>query len=202
MDFMLVCDGSSDGALVSHIRRLLIESGVSKPEGYYWTQGRYLADKIRNGMSRFGDVDLIFVHRDAESTEPEVRYREIESAVERASYRGPWVGLVPVRMTEAWLLLDVAAIRAAVRNPNGRTPLTLPMPHECEQRADPKTILETALIDASETRGRRRIRIRKEWPDLRRGLLESLPVGGPLEQLPSWSRFRQDTLNALQELAD
>ena len=201
MEFLLICDGSSDGALVEHIRRLLIRSGVPEPEGNYSTRGRFLVDRIRNGIERLGNPDLVFIHRDAESTDPDRRYREIETAIEDAPYPGQWVGIVPRRMTEAWLLLDEQAIREAVRKPGGRMPLVLPLPHECEDRADPKRILEAALITASEARGRRRERIRRAFPTLRRDLLENLPVGGLLEQVPSWVRFRNDTVAALRELS-
>ncbi len=201
MEFLLVCDGSSDGALVTHIRRLLFAIGACEPDGNFWTQGRYLVDKIRNGVASQGNVDLVFVHRDAESADSERRYQEIEDAIQNASFHRRWVGVVPVRMTEAWLLLDDHAIRDAVRKPNGTIPLSLPLPHECEQRADPKAILEAAFITASETTGRRRERIRKSFSTLRRTLLENLPVGGRLEQLESWRRFRDDTVAALRELA-
>ena len=201
MEFLLVCDGSSDGALVAHIRRLLIAIGVRDPDGNYWTRGRYLADKIRNGIERQGNADLVFVHRDAESADSESRYHEIEDAIQKASIACQWVGVVPVRMTEAWLLLYDDAIRNAARKPNGTIPLNLPLPRECEQRADPKAILETALITASETTGRRRERIRRSFSTLRRSLLENLPVGGRLEQLESWRRFRDDTVAAVRALS-
>ena len=200
MRFLLVCDGPSDGALVSHIRRLLIQHGVDQPDGIFWTKGRLLVDRIRNGVERLGNADLLFVHRDTEGYDIGARYCEITTAIQDAHYDGPWVAIVPVRMTEAWLLLDEEAIRDAVRKPNGRTPVVLPFPHECERRANPKLILETALITASETRGRRQDKIRKEFPNLRRNLLENLPIGGRLDQLESWVRFRDDTIRALQEL--
>ena len=200
MRFLLVCDGPSDGALVSHIQRMLILCGEVEPEGNYWSRGRLLTDRIHNGVDRLGNADLLFVHRDAEAVDPEPRYAEITDAIEETSYHGPWVGIVPIRMTEAWLVLDEEAIRDAVRKPNGSTPITLRAPNETQRRADPKTILETALIDASETRGRRRDKIRREFSNLRRGLLQNLQEGGPLEQVSSWVRFRDDTAAALREL--
>ena len=200
MRFLLVCEGSSDTALLPHIQRLLTRYGYPDSPGEAWSDGRRLVDKVRNGLQRLGQFDLLFVHRDADNAGANPRYHEIENAIQEAEYRGPWVAIVPVRMTEAWILLDEAAIRRVVRRPDGRTPLALPTPREAERRADPKTILETVLLDASETRGRRRREIREDLPNLRRQLLRNLPVGGPLEQLASWSRFRDDAVAALQIL--
>ena len=200
MRFLLVCEGSSDTALLPHIQRLLTRYGYPDSPGEAWSDGRRLVDKVRNGLQRLGQFDLLFVHRDADNAGANPRYHEIENAIQEAEYRGPWVAIVPVRMTEAWILLDEAAIRRVVRRPDGRTPLALPTPRESERMADPKTILETVLLDASETRGRRRREIREDLPNLRRQLLRNLPVGGPLEQLASWSRFRDDAVAALQIL--
>ena len=200
MRFLLVCEGSSDTALLPHIQRLLTRYGYPDSPGEAWSDGRRLVDKVRNGLQRLGQFDLLFVHRDADNAGASPRYDEIGSAIQEAEYRGPWVGMVPVRMTEAWILLDEAAIRSAVRKPHGRTPLALPTPRESERMADPKTMLETVLLDVSETRGRRRREIREDLPNLRRQLLRNLPVGGPLEELESWSKFRDDTVAALRSL--
>jgi len=55
------------------------------------------------------------------------------------------VPAVPVRMTEAWLLFDEAAIRRAAGCPNGSMPLELPSLKTSEDIPDPKTILHEAL---------------------------------------------------------
>jgi hypothetical protein len=39
----------------------------------------------------------------------------------------PVVCVVPVRMMEAWLLIDEMAIRRVAGNPNGRIPIELPV---------------------------------------------------------------------------
>ena len=198
---LLVCEGSFDTALVSHVGRLVASYSQSEPEFETSTSGRRIVDKIRNSPRRIGQYDLLFVHRDADNAGADGRYREIAAAVHDSGFRGPAVAIVPVRMTEAWLLLDDRAIRRAVRNPNGTTQLTLPSFNEIERRANPRAILETALLDASEKRGRRRTEIRRALPGICERLLRSLPVDGPLQQLPSWARFRDDTVAALRELS-
>ncbi len=200
MRILLVCEGSSDVALLPHIQKLIAQHTQIEPDSAFWHQGRRLADKIRDGLQRLGAFDLLFVHRDANSAGAAARYGEIRAAVASVGYAGPWVGIVPVRMTESRLLLDEAAIRRAVRKPQGRAPLELPSLAGVERIADPKTTLETALLAASENRGRRRNRDRQDFSRLRRQLLQSLPTDGVLEQAPSWARFRDDTIAAVRLL--
>lgn len=200
MRFMLVCEGSSDAGLREHILNFLDGRTQTVPDCVVQFEGRRLSDKIRDGFNRRGECDLLFVHRDADNAGAAARYREIAAAVQDVGYAGPWVGIVPVRMTEAWLLLDEAAIRQTANNPRGRMPLNLPAPGAVERIADPKSTLESALLRARGNRGRRRDRDRLEFSALRRRLLVSLPPGGPLEQLPSWTRFRDDTIAAVQLL--
>ena len=97
-----------------------------------------------------------------------------------------WLPVIPVRTTEAWLLLDEAAIRRVAGNPRGRQPLRLPRPSQVENVSDPKETLRNALADASGKQGRRLQTTRKSFNQHRRILLEQLPVGGALKQVPAW----------------
>lgn len=199
MRFLFICEGSSDTPLLGHIQRLLIRYGHPDPEGEAWHHGRQVADKIRQGLDAADSLDLLFVHRDAENASADARYQEIEAAVREVVQDGmSWIGVVPVRMTEAWLLLDEAAIRKVVGKPNGKTRLNLPAPEHAERVADPKERLKNALLTASGTRGRRWRKVAREFPRLRRRLLQELPIGGELERLESWTRFRDDTVAASQ----
>ena len=198
MRFLLACEGPSDAGLVPHIERLIAEAGGTDVEGESWFYGGRLADKIRKGLEvADGMADLLFVHRDADKTGAPARFGEIANAVATVADAPRWVGVVPVRMTEAWLILDEEAIRRAVGRPNGRAPLGLPTPSEAERRAQPKEILANALLAASDATGRRRERIRRDFGRLRQRLLTNLPIHGPLTQLTSWLRFRDDTLRAM-----
>ena len=201
MQCLLVCEGSSDAPLTTHIRQLLNSCGNHTADFNVSRDGQRLIDKVMNGLDMAPHYDLVFIHRDADRAGVDARYREITEAIRQSEYTGPWVGVVPVRMTEAWLLLDEAAIRRAVRRPNGSGPLTLPSPNEVERRANPREILNSALLDASDARGRRRDDLRRNLPTLRRNLLQALPVGGALEQLASWTRFRDDTVTALGQIS-
>lgn len=206
MRFVLICEGSSDAPLANHIQRLLVECGCPHPRGDVFHRGSRVADKVREAVSRSSDLDLLFVHRDADNAGAEARLREIEAGVKQGVGDAPPNGLrhvavVPVKMTEAWLLLDEAAIRRVVRKPNGNEPLGLPPPATVEANSDPKEVLRQALLAAVATRGRRRRKFKREFPRLRRSLLEDLPVGGRLAALPSWNAFRAATEAAVAELA-
>ena len=200
---LLVCEGTSDAGLLSHIQELLLQNGASDPVTEAWTRGRSLAQRIENGLARFGECDLLMIHRDADSQQetvnagPEKRYEEVELAINGAGYTGPWIGVVPVQETESWLLLDESAIREVVGNPRSSVPLHLPSPSRVEEISDPKQALQIALEVASERSGRRLARIRRDFPHHRRILLGSLPASGLLEQVPSWCRFRDETAAAL-----
>ena len=181
MRFLFVCEGSSDTPLADHVQRLLIRCGQPDPDGEAWHHGGQVADKIRQGLNAAGRLDLLFVHRDADNAGAEARYREIETAVRDVEQDGmSWTGVVPVRMTEAWLLLDEAAIRKVVGKRDGRAALDLPAPERAERMADPKERLKDALLAASGNRGRRRRRFAREFPRLRRRLLQDLPIGGEI----------------------
>jgi hypothetical protein len=100
---------------------------------------------------------LLFIHRDAETKALTERKREIELALQEVNPQQLpiHVCVVPVRMTEAWLLFDESAIRWAAGNRHGQNPLDLPRFAEIESLADPKSLLYELLRTASGLRGRR-----------------------------------------------
>ena len=196
--FLLVCEGSSDTALLNHIERLLVDCGASEAAGTASCFGRRVRDKISFGLSYYGEADLLFVHRDANSAGAATRYDEISREVEAAGYSGQWIGIVPVRAMEAWLLVDEDAIRRVAGRPVSTESLLLPPPHRVESIGDPKEALKRALYRAAAPQGaRRRKKFAAEFGGLRRLLAENLPTGGSLDQVPAWVTFRIDTEKAM-----
>jgi hypothetical protein len=158
----LLSDGSSDRTLIP-ILDWLLQCKVSRlslqqTQWADWRNRRVpprgLEEKIRFAVEYYPS-DLLFVHRDAERQSPEDRRTEILNAVHQSGINPTAVCIIPVRMTEAWLLLDEAAIRSASGNPRGRKPLNLPTVASIERVADPKETLFQALKTASEQTGRR-----------------------------------------------
>ena len=210
--FVLVCEGTSDEALVAHLQRLLIHCGAAGAAGTSVALSSVprsdtepasaLGDKIKTLLTNGSSFDLWFIHRDADDGNYTGRVSEIEEGARQAELKTDWVPLIPVRETEAWLLLDEAAIRRAAGSPKGRRPLNLPRPSQVEAVSDPKKALEVALCTASDFQGQRLKRFRRRLGDARRILLEQLPIGGQLEEVPAWQRLNNAVLHFLNTPAN
>jgi hypothetical protein len=204
--FVLIAEGSSDRGMVRHLEALCIEAGADEASGSapdfsrVFGVGNSLRDRFRAAIELEPSANLFFLHRDADSRDHKPRHIEIREAIEADNQQVASVAVVPVQETEAWLLLDEAAIRRVAANPNGRVPLNLPAPTAVEQRAHPKEHLQEALITASELTGRRLDRFKTLFGTQRRILLELLPIGGPLEQVNSWTRLRADIRSAIDAM--
>ena len=114
-----------------------------------------LAGRIRVAIE-LNPCDLVFVHRDAEGQHFGLRRTQIRDAVSNAGIAVPAVGVVPVRMQEAWLLFDENAIRRAAGNPRGTVDLGLPDARRLEDVPDPKSVLHEALRKATDLSTRRK----------------------------------------------
>lgn len=210
INFVLVCEGASDEALVEHLEKLLIWVGASEVSGVALDLGRLPEAVSRDVVSKLDaavrlepGANLIFIHRDADDGDPTPRLAEIEEAqAEMAERLGgrTCVAVVPVQETEAWLLLDESAIRRVAGRPSGRASLNLPRPSQVEATSSPKEILEEAILLASELTGRRRDRLRSRLPRLKSQLLRRLPVCGAIEQLAAWDRLREEARKAVQRI--
>lgn len=164
--------------------------GLKKPP-------RTLEDRIEASLF-FYECDLLFVHRDAEGQVAEQRFNEIRGASEALGSPTPIVCVVPVRMSEAWLLVDETAIRRAADKPNGRTALNLPPIDRVELIPDPKAVLLEALRTASEARGRRLAKFDEES---RRHRIAEL-IGDPsvLRRLAAFNMLEQELREKFVEL--
>jgi hypothetical protein len=164
LNYTLVTDGHSDANLVPIINwTLKTAAGVALSDGTHAQLERLerpptsLEERIAKAVELF-PCKALFIHRDAERESPNVRSRQIEKAFQQAASAGcimPAVAVIPIRMLEAWLLFDEAAIRMAAGNPNGTVALNLPRLSRVEDRPDPKRDLKEALRTASELQGRR-----------------------------------------------
>jgi Domain of unknown function (DUF4276) len=162
--YTLLSDGSSDRALLPILTWLLrtrLENCAIEPQ---WADLGRLDRSLRNTFQKriqlsldLYPCELLFIHRDAEREPHETRLNEIYAALNHweSPVSVPTVCVVPVRMTEAWLLFDINAIRQAASNPNGKTPLQLPDLRRIEDISDPKDVLYENLRKASELPSRR-----------------------------------------------
>lgn len=148
----LVTDGSSDRLLVPLIELLFsthteLAYQVNCAEGLPPLSSGLKA-RIDSALELF-PCDFLFVHRDAEGVAAMVRQQEIEMCWPDTQQTTTLICVVPVRMTEAWLIANEKPIRSAVGNPNGVGLLGLPPIKDIETLPDPKSILFEALKAAS-----------------------------------------------------
>lgn len=195
---LYIADGSSDLPLARHLEHLCRTAGAETEVVDFPADrltpgvGRRVEDRLRAILSEDPEFDIVFVHRDAEDADPSPRYREVNAAVLAVSFRGHAVAVVPVRMTETWLLLDELAIRRVSGSPSGRAPLGLPRQRNIERLASPKEVLREALVAASGLAGRKLSIFKKQFPVHRALLLERLDPTGPVAELVAWQRLADD----------
>lgn len=210
----LVSDGSSDRVLLPVIRWLITQKLPDVPLQDEWADlarlknpPRNLAGKIVGGIVYY-KCDLLFVHRDAEADSYEARKSEIEAAldearrildeVDTAVLMPQAVFVIPVRMSEAWLLFDEKGIREAAGNPNSRIPLDLPRLGQLEGMPSPKNYLYQLLREASGLSGRG---LKKFKPQVSAHILaDRIEDFSPLRALPAFQRLEDELDDVLRNL--
>lgn len=158
MRYTLIADGSSDAVLLPILTWCLRRHGITPIEAQEVDLSRLprrstIGERIASIIDLY-PCDVLFVHRDAEGQSPQSRRVEIAAALDGTKIAH--IPVVPVRMTEAWLLIDESAIRFAAGNPNGTAKLNLPDSKKLEDLPDPKKVLHDAIVAASELNARRR----------------------------------------------
>jgi hypothetical protein len=167
LQYTLLSDGPADKALMPVLTWLLRQHVPKLPIQSRWVElrrllrpPRELHEKIQESI-RLYPCDLLFVHRDAETASLEFRLNEIKEAVLNTRIENETftvVCVVPIRMTEAWLLFDIDAIRQAAGNPNGTVSLNLPDMSKVEALPNPKRVLHDILREATGLSSRRKKR--------------------------------------------
>ena len=161
--YTLLADGTSDRALIPHLTWLLrqrlpeyaIQADFAEL-GRLPRPPKSTIERVRAAIELY-PADLLFVHRDAERETRQIRLAEILEAVAASETTDcpPVVCVIPVRMQEAWLLFDEAAIRRAAGNPYGKQPVVLPALSSVEDKPNPKQELHEILKRASGLGSRR-----------------------------------------------
>ncbi len=187
LSLALLADGASDRALLPillwALRELAPGTRFFEPE-FEVRRGKLMAEVER--ISRELRPDILFVHRDAEREPLDVRLGEIPD-------RDGVVRVVPVRMTEAWLLTDEIAIRKAAGNPNGKLPLSLPRVGDLEAETNPKAVLRSLLLQASEhTSPRRKKRFQRDLPRAVHQVAEYTKDFSFLRRLSAFAAFERE----------
>ena len=153
-----------------------------------------LSERLRVATQLF-PCRILFVHRDAEKQDPELRYQEIQAANTTGLDH---ICIVPVRMQETWLLHNEAALREAADRPSGTEPLNLPPPSQWERLPDPKETLHQALRNANGASGRRARRFNPAKATHR--LAQLITDWSPIRPLLAFQRLEADVRVALESL--
>lgn len=195
-------EGPSDRVLLHHINWSL-ERLTTLPVDGEWAdphifdnRNRDVATRVAQALSYY-PCNLLFIHRDADGQGFLARRAEIRDAMRQAGIAIASVAVVPVRMTEAWLLSDEAALRSAAGRPAGLEKLHIPAVRSIEDLADPKTRFGDLLCAASEHRGRKLDQFRRSLPSLKYRVAELVDDFSPLLQLPSFQQFYDELSTAL-----
>jgi hypothetical protein len=193
-------DGSSDAALVPILKWVFSRDCPDRAPQIRVARGKppgNLSERLKWALQEH-PCDLLIVHRDAEGQSLRDRQEELTRAVTQLGAAPSTVILVPVKMMEAWLLIDEVAIRRAAGNPNGRVELRLPRFRELETIPDPKSRLHDSLRSASELSGRRLKNFHSQGAASR--VAQLIADFEPLIRLSAFQQFRADLRIALSSL--
>jgi len=162
LKYTLIADGSSDVTLLKIIKWSLDDLYPRLPNDGSFADFRNiqnppkkLNDKVRIAKLYY-PFDILFVHRDAESTNTKMiaqRFQEINNELQEED-SDKTICIVPIKMMEAWLLIDEDAIKKAAGNRNYRGIINLPQTRTLEKELQPKDLLHTLLRNASGLKGR------------------------------------------------
>lgn len=206
LHYALLTDGATDKALIPILTWLLHQHLPRRAVQARWADlrriprlGKKLPERIQATVALY-PCDLIFVHRDAERESLLKRKVEVDDAVRCArnvTEIPPAIAVIPMRMTETWLLLDKRAIREAAGNPNGSIVLNLPRLGELENLPDPKTVLHNLILDATELSVRRKRRF--DVSNAAQRIPEYIDDFSPLRGLQAFSALEEDVIETLRE---
>lgn len=198
--FVLTGEGSSDRYLVDHIENILIEEGFSEVSGeapdlglFQPPVGRSVGEKLRALVIAYPSADVFFVHRDADDAGLERRREEVLAAANGIPEPRKVIPLVPVCQLETWLLTDQDSIKRIAGNPAHRGDLrSVPPIRQLEELVDSKSVLKTALCEASGAQGGRLRKFKDRFGEMRARLAYGLDPTGPVCQLNSYQVFRDE----------
>jgi len=191
--FTLLAEGPSDQALIPILKWLWDQHrpeelcvGQFADLEYSDLDSRSLDDKLGPALDLY-PCDLLFVHRDSDKEGLAKRLSEIQAALAKIAQPPPTICVVPVRMSEAWMLFDEKAIRKAAENPRGTMKLTLPAPAKVEKLPDPKTVLRELLKTACGLPAHRMRRFNVS--SAARLVTEFIQDFSPLRHLPAFAQM-------------
>jgi hypothetical protein len=195
----LIADGSSDQSLIplltTLLGELLPETRIETPQWIAPTNKNALSEKIAYALDPENfQFDILFVHRDAENETIAKRVEEISQSTPAGKY--PIVCVIPVKMTESWLITSDKVIKEAVGNSHSQAKLALPAQNKIES-CDSKTVLLAALTEASEYGAQRRRKFKPE--QFRHRVAELTTDLTALRKISSFKKMENALIDILEE---
>lgn len=161
------------------------------------------ADRIfALGKQAYG-FHCFIIHADADASTPTAALAEryapgVDQLLAEADPRcSQIIPLIPVHMTEAWMLADPDALLRLLTTPLTARELDLPDATGAERKANPKLFLTEVLANAQRHLTRKNYRI--DLADLYTLLPDVIPLER-LDLLPSYQQFKQHLKVALISL--
>lgn len=194
----LIADGPSDNTLLPILEWLFNQYDVfAKIQKNRVSEHNSLEQRIEEVLDA-GEIDLLFIHRDAERETREKRRQEISEAVDLVENCPPFIPVIPTRMTEAWLLFDENAIKRAAGNAGYKLALDMPPLKRIELLPNPKGKLFELLKAAHNPKTKRKRKgAGKEKYAERYEVANQIDDFSPLRQLSAFQAFEADFCRVL-----
>ena len=206
----LLCEGATDERfLLSVIKRTFDEVAlecVSQLEVYdpelVDGKGATFVAAVQQAATHAQEqgIMVLCVHTDADSADDrnafEFKINPAFSAVVGPQYCEALVAVVPIRMTEAWMLADAELLREEI-DPVGNA-IDLSLPARPESEHDPKETITELIRLALASRSRRQ-RDQLRIGDLYQPIGQKLNLQ-KLERLSSYQRFKESVRAAYRKL--
>ena len=204
-------EGTTDQRFLSNIIRKTFEYAVYdchseievyEPE-FLAKQGENFVSQIEKIVKEYSYFHVICIHCDSDSpTIDDVFRNKITPALNAVTLLDDvcknLVAIVPVQMTEAWLMADFELLKAKIGTTKSNNELGLPNRiNQVERIADPKEVVSSAIkiAQAGLTRKRRKLVISSLYSPISQEVSIEYLI-----QLPSFNRFLNEVRNALKRL--
>jgi hypothetical protein len=204
-------EGTTDQRFLSNIIRKTFEHAVYdcntgievyEPEYLPKPEGDFVSQIVRVS-SEYSYFHVICVHSDSDHPSIEnVLRNKIEPALHavRKSENAckNLVAIIPVQMTEAWLLADFELLKAKIGTDRTNNELGLPTRiNQIEGLSNPKEVVSGAIRKAQETLSKRRRKL--SVSSLYSPISQEISID-ILTKLPSFNRFLGEVRKSLQYL--
>ena len=204
ISYLFLSEGTSDQSIIPLINKIILNnynvtintiipnfnSVRPRPSG--------LTLKIKAVQKLYESIDFLVIHRDADSVGRDHRMNEIKSAIASVSPSFDFVAMIPVRMTEAWLLVDQAAIIHAMERPTYNKKIIFPPIKKIEKLAYPKNLLLQIVQEIADLPKRRKNEL--NFPRIRKNIGEHISNYTILKILPAFALFEADLLSVLDKV--